>query len=458
MTGTVYDLSTTAADNDDALLAVGVDWRENQTPGSVNNSARAMLAAWRAFLTMSLGAVATGGSSNAYTYTSPGSFTLSAYVTGVRVTFNANHSNSGAATLNVDGLGAKSITKNGTTAVATGDIVSGRVYEVVYDGTQFQLMGERNVGVYQPLDATLSALAALAVSADQYIYATGSDTFSLATVTSFARTVLDDTTAGAARTTLGAYGSGDVVAVGDGTPAVPGVNFASDPDNGLERSASNNWSLVSAGSRRLTVRSNGQIGHVGLGSASTPDYTFNSDLDTGFRSAGTDSAAITCGGTDRLTVSSAGIATTGVLELGGATDATLARSGAGLVSVEGVDLVGVSLTQTLTNKTLTSPTINGGTIQSRVQASSETTGTLTSASANKAVTCTGGITLPNSVFTANDAILFDPGASSRTFTRGSGIAMYVNGADSASATLAANKLGSAYWRDASTVILSGAFS
>jgi len=56
----------------------------------------------------------------------------------------------------------------------------------------------------QPLDATLTALAALATSADKLIYATGSDTFSTTTLTSFIRTLLDDTTAASARSTLGA--------------------------------------------------------------------------------------------------------------------------------------------------------------------------------------------------------------------------------------------------------------
>ena len=108
--------------------------------------------------------------------------------------------------------------------------------------------------------------------------------------------------------------------------------------------------------------------------------------------------------------------------------------------------------------TLITPAINGGTIQSRVQISSETTGTLTSASANKQVNCTGGITLANSVFTAGDKITFDPDTSARTFTRGAGIAMYVNGVDSASATLAANRMGGVHWRSASVAILIGAFT
>lgn len=60
----------------------------------------------------------------------------------------------------------------------------------------------------QPLDATLTGLAGLATGADKLAYSTGTDTFSQADLTSFARTLLDDANAGAARTTLG-VGTGD---------------------------------------------------------------------------------------------------------------------------------------------------------------------------------------------------------------------------------------------------------
>jgi len=46
----------------------------------------------------------------------------------------------------------------------------------------------------------------------------------------------------------------------------------------------------------------------------------------------------------------------GSIELGHATDTTIARSAAGVVTIEGVEIVTLSRTQTLTNKTLTSPT------------------------------------------------------------------------------------------------------
>lgn len=97
-------------------------------------------------------------------------------------------------------------------------------------------------------------------------------------------------------------------------------------------------------------------------------------------------------------------------------------------------------------------------IQAPVAISAETSGAITNSSANKQVNCTGGITLSNSSFSAGDKITFDPGTSARTFTRGAGIAMYVNGVDSASATLSANRMGGVHWRSASVAILIGAFA
>ena len=65
---------------------------------------------------------------------------FSAYVAGMRLTFKADVANTGAATLNINSLGAKTIKKNYNQDLATGDIVAGQIVEVVYDGTNFQLV------------------------------------------------------------------------------------------------------------------------------------------------------------------------------------------------------------------------------------------------------------------------------------------------------------------------------
>lgn len=64
---------------------------------------------------------------------------LNAYVTGQEFSFKANTANTGPATLNINGLGAKTIVKYVNTALADGDIAAGMICTVRYDGTNFAL-------------------------------------------------------------------------------------------------------------------------------------------------------------------------------------------------------------------------------------------------------------------------------------------------------------------------------
>jgi hypothetical protein len=59
-----------------------------------------------------------------------------------------------------------------------------------------------------------------------------------------------------------------------------------------------------------------------------------------------------------ITASTSAALGVGSVELGHATDTTLARASAGVVTIEGVNVVTTSSTDTLTNKTLTSPTVD----------------------------------------------------------------------------------------------------
>lgn len=75
------------------------------------------------------------------TYTASMLATLTSYANGRFYLVLFTNANTGAATLNINSLGAKSITKNGTAALAAGDIQAGSVKILGYDGTRFQLVG-----------------------------------------------------------------------------------------------------------------------------------------------------------------------------------------------------------------------------------------------------------------------------------------------------------------------------
>lgn len=72
-----------------------------------------------------------------------------AYVAGQRFAFKAGTANTTAATLNINGLGAKTIKKNVTDDLETGDILANQIVEVRYDGTNFQLMSYPS-GIVKP--------------------------------------------------------------------------------------------------------------------------------------------------------------------------------------------------------------------------------------------------------------------------------------------------------------------
>ena len=57
-------------------------------------------------------------------------------------------------------------------------------------------------GTYQTQDAGLTSIAGLTTAADKMLYTTASDTYAVTDLTSFARTILDDTSAAAVRVTI----------------------------------------------------------------------------------------------------------------------------------------------------------------------------------------------------------------------------------------------------------------
>ena len=86
---------------------------------------------------------ADSGTTNTYAITLNPAPTL--YLAGMVFNFLATNANTSASTLNVNGLGAKAITKFGTTALIANDILAGQQVQVIYDGTQFQMISPATI-------------------------------------------------------------------------------------------------------------------------------------------------------------------------------------------------------------------------------------------------------------------------------------------------------------------------
>lgn len=167
------DWSTTAADNDDADATI--NYLEGQSPASLNNSARAAmaaLAAWRDLIdygTVSGGTV--GGSANAITLTN--SPTVGAREAGRRYLFKyTSTGTTGGVTLVVDSLTSGAI-QYLNAALVSGDIATNDVILVEDDGTNFQLLTPPRISTFK-LVSGLTADASPDGTADYWLTYDGS--------------------------------------------------------------------------------------------------------------------------------------------------------------------------------------------------------------------------------------------------------------------------------------------
>ena len=122
--------SKTAASN--ATADTSINWAEGQAPSTVNNSARAMMAAAAKFRDDVAGALATGGTSVAYAVTSNQLFDSLANMNGAMVAFVPHVTNGGPCTVNVDGLGARPVRSAPGVEIGPGVLVAGTPYAATY--------------------------------------------------------------------------------------------------------------------------------------------------------------------------------------------------------------------------------------------------------------------------------------------------------------------------------------
>jgi microcystin-dependent protein len=134
---TLYKWSQTAASN--ATADAGVNWSEGQAPSSVNDSARAMMAATAKYRDDCNGAITATGSASAIAVTTNQGFTSYAAMNRQELTFFCPVTNAAGMTLTADGLGALPVNGVDGVAIPAGVMLAGGVYTVTCVTTEFIL-------------------------------------------------------------------------------------------------------------------------------------------------------------------------------------------------------------------------------------------------------------------------------------------------------------------------------
>lgn len=127
---TFYKWSQIAAA--DATADASINWQEGQAPSSINDSARAMMAAMAKYRDDVAGAVVTSGTSTAYAVSSFQAFDSLARLNGQTIAFTPHATNGATVTLNVDGLGAKPLRSAPGNDLLAGMLVQGTPYTCTY--------------------------------------------------------------------------------------------------------------------------------------------------------------------------------------------------------------------------------------------------------------------------------------------------------------------------------------
>ena len=138
----IQDWSITATNNSNSDSSI--NFAEGQARASVNNSARSMMAAHAKDRNLKNGSIVTGGTANAQTFTSGLNYTTVPTGLVVKLKIGPALTNTGATTLNMDGIGAVAVKDQLGVDLAAGMLVAGGYVEFLYDGTNWVLPGRSN--------------------------------------------------------------------------------------------------------------------------------------------------------------------------------------------------------------------------------------------------------------------------------------------------------------------------
>lgn len=141
------------------------------------------------------------GAANAYIATP--SIPITAYNAGLRIVLQAANANTGAATVDVSGLGVKQIVRSDGTPLEAGDIDAGQVLDLTYDGTDFRLA--MAFAELSPAGVATKIAAAGNISVNGSLTATSliNNGQTIDGLTAFGVTLVEAANAAAGRTALG---------------------------------------------------------------------------------------------------------------------------------------------------------------------------------------------------------------------------------------------------------------
>jgi microcystin-dependent protein len=141
---TLWKWSRTASSN--ASADATINWAEGQAPSSVNDSARATMAAVAKYRDDIAGAIVTGGTSTAYTIASYQVFDTVAHLDGAMIAFTPHVTCGATVTLNVDGTGARPLRTGPNVELPSGALIQGTPYVATYNNADgaFYLRGATN--------------------------------------------------------------------------------------------------------------------------------------------------------------------------------------------------------------------------------------------------------------------------------------------------------------------------
>lgn len=159
---TLYKWSQTASA--DATADSTINWAEGQSPSSVNDSARAMMAAIAKYRDDVAGAIVTTGTSTAYAVNTYQVFQSLAQLNGQVIAFTPHATNGATVTINVDGLGAKPLRSAPSIELPAGVLVQGTPYVALYNNgdAAFYLAGLFNNPYNVPIGSCIDFFGATA--------------------------------------------------------------------------------------------------------------------------------------------------------------------------------------------------------------------------------------------------------------------------------------------------------